>query len=65
MNRRNWLRTTLSLSAAAAVLMSPLRVLASMREAFDAVSVDEALQSVLAGRPVEESDAIKFKLNMN
>ena len=62
MNRRQWLRTTLRLGAAAAVLMSPLRVLASIREGFDAVTLDDALKSVLGNLPVEESDAIKFKI---
>ena len=62
MNRRQWLAGALKLSAATAVLMSPLRVLASIREGFNAETVDDALQAVLDGRPVEESDLIKFKI---
>lgn len=62
MNRREWLAGAFKLSAAAAVLMSPLRVLASIRQGFDAETVDDALQAVLDGRPVEESDLIKFKI---
>ena len=62
MNRRQWLSSAFKLSAAAAVLMSPLRVLASIREGFEAETVAYALQGVLDGRPVEESDLIKFKI---
>ena len=62
MNRRHWLRASLGLGAAAAILLSPLRALASMREGFDAQTVDAALQAVIGGRPVEESTAIKFKI---
>ena len=62
MNRRQWLRAAFRYSAAAAVILSPLRVLANIREAFDATSVDDALKGVLGDRPVEESDLIKFKI---
>lgn len=62
MNRRHWLRAALGFSAASAILLSPLRVLASIREGFEAETVDAALKGVLDGRPVEASDAIKFKI---
>jgi sulfur-oxidizing protein SoxY len=62
MNRRQWLKVALSMGAATAVLMSPLRALANIREGFKAETVDGALQSVLGDLPVEESDLIKFKI---
>jgi sulfur-oxidizing protein SoxY len=62
MNRRQWLKAALSMTAATAVLMSPLRALANIREGFKAETVDGALQSVLGDLPVEESDLIKFKI---
>ena len=62
MNRRQWLGSVFKMSAAAAVLMSPLRVLANIREGFSAETVDDALAAVVDGRPVETSDLIKFKI---
>jgi sulfur-oxidizing protein SoxY len=62
MNRRQWLRAAVRYSAATAVLLSPLRVLANIRQAFDATSVDDALKGVVGDKPVLESDLIKFKI---
>ena len=62
MNRRDWLRTSLRFGAAAAILMGPIRALAAIREGFDAETVDGALKGVLGNLPVEDSNAIKFKI---
>ncbi len=60
-SRRKWLGALAGISAAA-LLAHPLRVLASMREGFTAVSVADAIQSITGGRPLEESDLIKFRI---
>ena len=62
MNRRDWLRPSFRLGAAAAIFMGPLRALASIRDSFKAETVEGALQGVLGDLPVEESDAINFKI---
>ena len=61
MNRRKWLLSA-GLSAAAIVAAAPLRVLASIRDGFKAESVADALQAIQSGLPIEESDAIRFKI---
>ena len=62
MNRRQWLKSMGVVGAVAALAASPVRVWANIRDAFKAESVDEAVKSVTAGLPVEESDAITFKI---
>ncbi len=62
MNRRQWLGAAARLSLVAGVMISPLRALASARDGFNAVTVDDALKAVLGNLPVEESDLIKFKI---
>ena len=62
MNRRQWLSAAARLSLVAGVMISPLRALASPRDGFTAVTVDDALKAVLGNLPVEESDQIKFKI---
>ncbi len=62
MNRRQWLKSIGVLGAMTALAASPVRLWANIRDAFKAESVDEAVKSVTAGLPVEESDAITFKI---
>ena len=50
------------LGAMTALAASPVRLWANIRDGFKAESVDEAVRSVTAGRPLEESDAITFKI---
>ena len=61
MNRRKWLLSA-GLSAAAIVAAAPLRVLASIRDGFKAESVADVLKAIQSGLPIEESDAIRFKI---
>ena len=61
MNRRNWLKT-LGIGAALAVVATPVRLLANIRDGFAAEAVEEAIAAVTGGRPVEESSAIAFKI---
>ncbi len=61
MNRRQWLRTCGAAGAVGVVLMSPLRVLASVREVFKADAADEVVAKLIGARPMETSDRIKVK----
>ncbi len=60
-SRRRFMRAGMLLGAAGAFLSAPLRAFAA-RPAFEATQIDDALSHMLNGRPVEESDAIKFKI---
>lgn len=62
LSRRHWLRAAVTLSAAGAVLMSPLRALGVTRAAFEATETDGALKALVGDKPVETSDAITFKI---
>ena len=62
LSRRKWLSTMLTVSAAGAVLMSPLRALAVSKAAFEATETDVALKALVGDKPVEASDAITFKI---
>ena len=62
LSRRKWLSTMLTLSAAGAVLLSPLRALAASKAAFEATDADAALKALAGDKPVETSDAITFKI---
>ena len=61
LSRRKLIQLGAAVSAAGAMLATPLRAFAS-RPAFDATEVDGALAALLGGRLVEESADIKFKI---
>ncbi len=63
LSRRRWLSAMFALSAAGAVLVHPLRALATTAKAgFDALTTDEAIAALVGDTPMEESDAIAFKI---
>jgi sulfur-oxidizing protein SoxY len=62
LSRRKWLSAMLTISAAGAVLVSPLRAFAAPKAAFDATDTDVALKTLVGDKPVEASDAITFKI---
>jgi sulfur-oxidizing protein SoxY len=62
MNRRRLLKSIGVASALATLIATPIRLWASIRDGFTAETVADALVAVTKGMPVEESDAIKFKI---
>jgi len=61
-NRRQWLRTIGAAGAVGAILASPIRLLANVRDGFKAESMADTLRAITGGKPVEESDAIVFQI---
>ena len=62
MNRRHWIKSMGFVSAVTVLAATPLRLWASMRDAFKAESVDDALKAIQGDLPIEESDAIVLKI---
>ena len=61
-SRRSWLRA-LGVLGAASALMIPLRALATTAKAgFEAVTPDDAIKAIAGDYPIEQSDAITFKI---
>ncbi len=62
MNRRQWLKSIGFCGAITVLATTPIRLWANIRDGFEAESVDDALKFITGSLPVEESDAIKFKI---
>jgi sulfur-oxidizing protein SoxY len=63
LSRRRWIGAMFALGAAGAALMTPLRAFATAAKAgFDALTTDAAIAAIVGDQPLEESDAITFKI---
>ncbi len=62
MNRRKWIKSLGFMGTVAVIAATPIRLLANIREGFQAESVADAEKVIKGSLPVEESDAINFKI---
>ncbi len=62
MNRRNWIKSVGFMGGIAALAATPMRLLANIRDGFQAESVSDAEKLINGDLPIEESDAIAFKI---
>jgi len=62
MNRRNWINSLGIVGSLAVLAAAPVRLFATIRDAFRAESVADAEKFITGNLPVEPSDAINFKI---
>ena len=62
LSRRKWMSTMLSLGAASAVMLTPLRAFASIRTGFGADSAEGVLRELFGDTPIQDTDRIVFKI---
>lgn len=62
MNRRRWIKSLGFMGTVAVLAATPMRLLANIRQAFQAESVSDAEKLITGALPIEESDAINFKI---